>query len=107
MRLFSYKIYYINEENFKDTIHEQGITSAATHKDAVSNITEFYGDDCIIELTITELDNIIRFPKDIHTKIEEDDFFGQKTYEKGERVMIERALEGAFKSAGISFGSVA
>lgn len=74
MRLFSFKIYYIDESNPKDTIHEQGFTSAATHKDAVANISNFYGDEYIIELTITELENLIRVPKDIHTKIEEDEF---------------------------------
>lgn len=37
---------------------------------------------------------------------EKDDFFGQKTYEKAERVMIERALDGAIKSANAKYSDV-
>ena len=39
-------------------------------------------------------------------KEEKDDFFGQKTYEKAERVMIERALDGAIKSANVKYTDV-
>ncbi len=44
--------------------------------------------------------------REYFSEIEQDDFFGQKTYEKGERVMIERALEGAVKDANLSFDDI-
>ena len=44
--------------------------------------------------------------REYFSEIVEDDFFGQKTYEKAERVMIERALSGAVKNAGIDFSDV-
>ncbi len=44
--------------------------------------------------------------RDYFSKIEEDDLFGQKTYEKAERTMIEQSLRGAVENAGIKFGDV-
>ena len=44
--------------------------------------------------------------REYFSEISDDDFFGQKTYEKGERVMVERALQGAVKNAGITFNDV-
>ena len=44
--------------------------------------------------------------RDYFDKISDDDFFGQKTYEKAERTMVEHALKGAVDNAGISFDDV-
>lgn len=44
--------------------------------------------------------------RDYFSKIEDDDLFGQKTYEKAERTMIEQSLRGAVENAGIKFGDV-
>ncbi len=44
--------------------------------------------------------------RDYFSKIENDDLFGQKTYEKAERTMIEQSLRGAVENAGIKFGDV-
>ena len=40
------------------------------------------------------------------SEVSDDDFFGQKTYEKAERVMLERALKGAVDSAGITYDDI-
>ena len=40
------------------------------------------------------------------SEVSNDDFFGQKTYEKAERVMLERALKGAVDSAGITYDDI-
>lgn len=39
-------------------------------------------------------------------EVSDDDLFGQKTYEKAERVMIERALKGAVDSAGLKYDDI-
>lgn len=44
--------------------------------------------------------------RDYFSEISEDDFFGQKTYEKAERIMVERALKGAVDNANIGFDDV-
>ena len=44
--------------------------------------------------------------RDYFSEVSDDDFFGQKTYEKAERVMLERALKGAVENAGISYDDI-
>lgn len=44
--------------------------------------------------------------RDYFSEIAEDDFFEQETYEKAERVMIEKALKGAVDNANIRFDDV-
>lgn len=45
--------------------------------------------------------------RDYFSEIEqEDDFFGQQTYEKAERVMIEKAVKGAVENANVKFKDI-
>lgn len=40
------------------------------------------------------------------SEVSDDDFFGQKTYEKAERTMLEKALKGAVDNAGVSYDDI-
>lgn len=56
--MFRYKVKYWDEDD-KVERNDSGIAAGPDYSDAVKRIVKFYGRDCIIELTIYELEDVV------------------------------------------------
>lgn len=58
--MFEYKVYYHNEEENKP-VYEKGIVSSCSYGDAANRLVEYFGQQNIITIELTELMDVLSF----------------------------------------------
>ena len=56
--MYYYTVNYIDEDN-PHASDESGVISATSYKEAVERLTEYYGENCIVSMTLEAWEDIV------------------------------------------------